>query len=230
MSQKRPSFEDVPLTRAEYISALVHLYRGELSRSNIWRTRLDTTTNWSIICVMGLLSFTFSRDDHTHGTVLLGVFITLQFLTLEARRYRFFDVWRNRVRMIEENFYGPILTRDLSSPTSHWGNLVASDLLRPRFKITFLQAFRARLKRNYWFLFCILFAAWFIKIQPETANTYDSWLHAMSIGPMPGWVSLIVMLSCYAGLGFVWFFVPPVEPPELAYWTSGSPFNPSADL
>jgi uncharacterized membrane protein len=27
------------------IGALAHLYRGELYRSTVWRTRLDTTTN-----------------------------------------------------------------------------------------------------------------------------------------------------------------------------------------
>ena len=42
-----PAFEDYPLTRQEYISAMVHFYRGEMYRSQIWRQRLDTTTNWA---------------------------------------------------------------------------------------------------------------------------------------------------------------------------------------
>ncbi|WP_432444722.1 DUF2270 domain-containing protein, partial [Salmonella enterica] len=33
-----------PLTAAE-VGALAHLYRGEVYRSTIWRTRLDNTTN-----------------------------------------------------------------------------------------------------------------------------------------------------------------------------------------
>ncbi len=28
------------------ITALSHLYRGEMYRSTVWRTRLDATTNW----------------------------------------------------------------------------------------------------------------------------------------------------------------------------------------
>jgi len=28
---------------------------------------------------------------------------------MEARRYRFFDIWRSRARMIEVNFYRPML-------------------------------------------------------------------------------------------------------------------------
>src|SRR5262245_37214895 len=35
------------LQPAEFNTALVHFYRGEVQRSNVWRTRLDTTTNWA---------------------------------------------------------------------------------------------------------------------------------------------------------------------------------------
>ena len=42
------SFEDYPLTRQEYINALVHLHRGEMHRSQVLRSRLDTTTNWAV--------------------------------------------------------------------------------------------------------------------------------------------------------------------------------------
>lgn len=44
---RAPAFEDYPLTRQESISAMVHFYRGEMYRSQIWRQRLDTTTNWA---------------------------------------------------------------------------------------------------------------------------------------------------------------------------------------
>ena len=33
-------FEESPLTRAEYITAMVHLYRGEMHRSLVWRQRM----------------------------------------------------------------------------------------------------------------------------------------------------------------------------------------------
>jgi len=31
------------------IGALAHLYRGEVYRSTVWRTRLDATTNWAVL-------------------------------------------------------------------------------------------------------------------------------------------------------------------------------------
>ena len=37
-----------PFNAAE-ITALSHLYRGELYRSTVWRTRLDATTNWAVV-------------------------------------------------------------------------------------------------------------------------------------------------------------------------------------
>src|SRR5215471_14656137 len=30
------------------IGALPHLYRGEVYRSTVWRTRLDSSTNWAV--------------------------------------------------------------------------------------------------------------------------------------------------------------------------------------
>ena len=33
---------------AAEIGAIAHLYRGEIYRSTVWRTRLDSTTNWAM--------------------------------------------------------------------------------------------------------------------------------------------------------------------------------------
>ena len=96
--------------------------------------------------------------------------LVLTFLNIEARRFRFFDVWRARVRMLEENFMGPILRRDLESPVGSWGKLVAEDLLHPRFKLTYHQALRARLQRNYLSIFLLLLASWIIKLVMHPQN------------------------------------------------------------
>jgi uncharacterized membrane protein len=44
-------------TAAE-IGALAHLYRGEVYRSTIWRTRLDSSTNWAVVTTGIALSAT----------------------------------------------------------------------------------------------------------------------------------------------------------------------------
>ncbi|MFH1279816.1 MAG: DUF2270 domain-containing protein [Candidatus Eisenbacteria bacterium] len=214
------NFEDYPLTRAEYISALVHLYRAELQRSTDWRLRLDHTTNWAIIATMGLLSFTFGTPDHPHLVLVLGMYMVLTFLGLEARRFRFFDVWRMRVRMIEENFYGPILRRDLESRHGGWGRLVASDLLEPKFKMTYAQAFRARLVRNYIPLFAVLLLSWLLKtvIHPVDIGQGGAWRANLSIGIIPWYVPMLLVAALYGILLYSIFFVEQVRPPESEYW------------
>src|ERR1700756_5656399 len=78
------------------LGAIAHLYRGEVYRSTIWRTRLDNTTNWSIVTMGIALSTTFSsREASALPLILIGMLLAV-FLGLEARRYRYFNVWRAR--------------------------------------------------------------------------------------------------------------------------------------
>ena len=52
-----PATTRKPLDSAE-MGVLAHLYRAEVYRSTIWRTRLDTTTNWSVVTLGVALSIT----------------------------------------------------------------------------------------------------------------------------------------------------------------------------
>ena len=204
---ERESYEATPLTRAEYIAAIVHLYRGELHRSTLWRIRLDTTTNWAILCVAGLLAFTFREDTQPHWAVLIGFMLVTLLMGYEARRFRFFDFWRARVRKIEKNFYGPILRRDPVSPEVGWGTLVAEDLLDPHFKLSYLSALRARFVRNYWAIYLVLLFSWLIKIiihsrPPHGWAEIKKYLEA---GLLPWWMPLAyiaVFLVAFAALFF----------------------------
>jgi uncharacterized membrane protein len=222
--------ESTPITRPEYIAAIVHLYRGELSRANLWRLRLDTTTNWAIFSTAAMLSFAFAEPYHTHMSLLLGMLLILVFLGYEARRFRIFDVWRSRARMIEENFYGPILRRRLHSPKRGWGRLVAEDLLHPSFKISFWQAFRARLLRNYLAIFLILYLAWWLKIliHPVSAGARDgkTLLDGLRANieagqqPVPWWITVGFASGLLLFLAFAVLFISshPRGAPEQAYW------------
>ena len=46
--------------QTEFNTAMIHFYRGEVQRSNTWRNRLDTTTNWAVLTAGATLSFVFS--------------------------------------------------------------------------------------------------------------------------------------------------------------------------
>jgi uncharacterized membrane protein len=195
-----PAFEDYPLTRPEYINAVIHFYRGELARSTAWRARIDQTTNWAIVVMAAIFSFTFSDIKHTHVSLLFGDVVILLFLLIEARRYRRYDAWYARVRMIEENFYIPILRRNLVSPLDRWRTLVADDLMTPCYKITLLEAIGIRLVRNYLWLFLILLLGWLGKLAMEPFGATD--LHdvyeRMRIGFLPPGLVLACVAVFYA--------------------------------
>ena len=88
---------------AATIGALAHLYRGEVYRSTIWRTRLDNTTNWAVVTLGIALSVTFSSQQASPLPLLLAGVLCIIFLIFEARRYRYFNVWRARARWMEKN-------------------------------------------------------------------------------------------------------------------------------
>jgi uncharacterized membrane protein len=195
-----PSFEDYPLTRQEYIAAVVHFYRGELAHADAWRARLDPTTNWAVVTTGGMLSFAFSNPSHSHVTLLLADLLVIIFLSFEARRFRYYDVWRSRVRMIEENFFIPILLRNLVSPRARWSEWVAQDLDRPKFKKTFLEAVGVRLRYNYIWIFLVILVAWIAKlnVHPTAAWSPMVVLRRAAIGPVPGALILGMVAAFYA--------------------------------
>jgi uncharacterized membrane protein len=198
-------YESTPLSRPEYISAIVHLYRGELYRATTWRMRLDNTTNWAVLTTAGLLSFAFGLESHSHIVLPLGLVMICVFWVLEARRYRYADIWYSRVRKIEENFYGPILRRDPVSPMREWGQLVAEDLFRPRFKISRKEALRARLLRNYWAIFSVLLLAWAVKLvlHPVEASSWADVRARLEIGVLPWWAPLAGVALFLGGITFL---------------------------
>ena len=67
-------------------AAMAQLYRGELSRSDKWRTRLDTTTNWALTTTAAVISFGFANTGSPHVTFIVGIWMVITFLLIEARR------------------------------------------------------------------------------------------------------------------------------------------------
>ncbi len=214
--------ESLPLTRPEYISAIVHLYRGELYRANAWRIRLDNTTNWAVLTTAGLLSFSFGQGKHSHWILLIGMALVTVFLVFEARRFRLADVWRARVRKIEENFYGPILRRDLQSPTANWGKLVADDLFRPKYKITMLMAVRVRFLRNYWPIYSVLVFAWGMHVLgiPDQASTWVALREHLETGLLPWWSPLAYVGTLLVLVVLLFVMTPGMPKSEMEHWQS----------
>jgi len=205
-----PDFEHQPLQRAEYITAMAHLYRGELQRSLSWRLRLDTTTNWAIFTTAGIISFAFNNPEYAAQTLLAGMYANLLFLILEAQRFRFFDVFHSRLRLVEENFYGPLLRRNLNRPLADWGRHVAEDLDRPHYHISMRQAIRSRLGRVYAPLFVAQIVGWLLVVVLRRRAQGEDWFEILAIGRVPGYVPAAMVTGLFLFLLVCVFTAPPL--------------------
>ena len=181
-----------PAAKVEFgpaeIGALAHLYRGEVYRSTVWRTRLDSSTNWAVVTTGIALSATYARADASPlPMVLVGLLVTV-FLVFEARRYRYFNVWRARARLLETDFYAPMLRGEGLRVDSGWTRLLAQDYIAPRYHISFARAIGRRLRRTYGWIFVIQAIAYYGKlaIHPNAITTLDDLWERAAIGPIPG--------------------------------------------
>ena len=180
------------------MGALAHLYRGEVYRSTIWRTRLDQTTNWAVVTTGLAMSLTFSGPYASPLPLILVGLLVVVFLLLESRRYRYFNVWRARCRLLETDVYVPMLRGEGVTLDGKWNTLLANDYLRPRFHISYWRAIGRRLRSNYAYILAIQALAYYGKlaIHPVPAGTLSTFLARAAIGPLPG---LFVVL---AGVAF----------------------------
>jgi uncharacterized membrane protein len=174
------------------IGAIAHLYRGEMYQSKVWRTRLDASTNWAVVTTGIAMSVTFSSADASPIPMLLVSWAVIAFLAFEARRYRIYDIYRTRVRVMELNFYGPMLTGQGIRTDNRWNEYLADDYRRYVYHIGYLEAVGRRLRRNYVWLFVIHLVCYLGKIiiHPTPLDSLDTlWMRA-AIGPLPGQAAL----------------------------------------
>lgn len=175
-------------------SAMAHLYRGEIHRMKFWRERLDRTTNWAVVMISAILTWSFSRSEAPHYIVLIGMATLSVFLLIEARRYRGYDIWRSRVRTLQENVlaYGLDPSAGLVDP--HWRKHLSQDYRTPTLKITAEEAIAHRLRRVYLPLLTVLLVAWLVHI---TAFDSGSWITSAGIGMIPGEAIIVIVVLFY---------------------------------
>ncbi|MGR3760562.1 DUF2270 domain-containing protein [Roseobacteraceae bacterium NS-SX3] len=176
-----------PLTAAE-IGAIAHLYRGEIYRSTIWRTRLDTTTNWAVVTLGVALSISYASPDASPLPLILVGVLIIFFLMLEARRYRYFNVFRARARWLETHFYAPMLREGDLHLEENWQQVLARDYLRPEYHVGLLTSVGRRIRRNYLWILLIQSLAYAGKliVHPAGVVSLQQAVDRADIGPLPG--------------------------------------------
>src|SRR5512132_26356 len=133
ISAQSPSALMRRMSPGEFNTAMIHFYRGEVQRSNTWRNRLDTTTNWAVITAGATLSFVFSSPSNPHFVIPINSILVAIFLLMEARRYRYYEIWSSRVRVLETGYFAHLLAPNVAPTDEAWAEHLAADLTTPHF-------------------------------------------------------------------------------------------------
>jgi uncharacterized membrane protein len=180
---------------------LAHYYRAMVGRADMWRTRMDTTTNWAIGATAAVVSFVIGNASVPHYATVIAPLLTLCFLALEARRLTFYQLWQGRVLLIERGMIRPALWSGLDQPPetqpidegafareldAHLGSTVPT--------MPILKAAARRLRRIYVYLFAAHEAAWIVKLasHPSQAKTLSEIVERAGTAGIPGpvWLGL----------------------------------------
>ena len=182
-------------------SVMAHLYRGEVDRMVNRRSRLDSTTNWAVTVIAGILAYAVSNPGVAHATILVGMLIGVVFLLIEARRFQRYDIWRSRVRSIQENLFADALNPAEGVEQRDWRRQLSRDYRDPGRKVPLRDAVAHRLRRVYLPLLGGLPVVWLFRLTGGDQSVPQS----ASVFGAPGWVvlgSVGVGFVCLLGLAF----------------------------
>src|SRR6266446_2525400 len=101
--------------------------------------------------------------------------------------------WRARTRLLETDFFAPMIRGEGIRLGAGWTELLAKDYCEPRYHVSFARAIGRRLRRTYAWIFMIQAVAYCGKlaIHPAPLTTLaDLWERA-AIGPIPGGLVVI---------------------------------------
>ena len=202
-----------PVTSSEAITVLAHYYRAELSRMMSWRDRLDRTTNWAIGALAAMLSISLATEQAHHSVLLFAMLLIHVLLFIEARRYRFYHVYRMRVRRLEREYFAPLFAPERAGRSVNLAP-VGDDLWLPLFTLTLWQAMSRRLQRNYCWIFMVVLLAWLVKTTSQVADGHTRLIHTLNeflenaaVAGIPGAGVVLGVIALYAWLGFImWKF------------------------
>jgi len=113
---------------------------------------------------------------------------------MEATRYREYDIWRNRVRVLQRGLYAQMYAPDPSDDAG-WQAKLGNELRDPEFEMSYREALTHRLRRSYVALLLLLLAAWIARITVFEAS--ETWEQTSSILTIPGQVVTGIVVGFY---------------------------------
>ena len=200
--------EEFAADPSDAISLLGHFYRGQMDRVTTWRGRLDQTSYWAVTIMAALLTWVFSSPGNPHYILLIGMGALVVFLAVETRRYRAYDVWRERLRLLEQNLFAELFDPETDLTHEDWRRQISEDLRDPAVKTRPFTALSRRLRRIYYPLMLVLLAAWVARI--TVFQPGQPWYVTASILGIPGAVVVGAVTVFYLAAtavviyGFIW--------------------------
>jgi uncharacterized membrane protein len=174
---------------------MVHFYRAVVGHMDVWRQRMDATTNWAAATTAVMVTFTFGAVDSPHFVMLLALGFNGVFLLMESRRYQIFDLWRRRFRLLNRYLIAPVISgSDVPDAAARQEAMsrVAEDLGRMVPHLPLHQAVGYRVRRNYIHLIGVGTVAWVLKLEvhPSPTTSVVELVDRAAVGVIPG--SLVV--------------------------------------
>ncbi|MFW6206018.1 MAG: DUF2270 domain-containing protein [Gemmatimonadota bacterium] len=207
---------------------LTHFYRAVVAHADVWRQRMDATTNWAAATTAGMITFAFSTPSSPHFVLLVALFFNATFLIMESRRYQAYDRWRRQFHALNRYLIAPAL--EGSDRVSESGfQKILNDLSRTVPYLNLPQAAGYRLRRNYVYLFGVVLVAWLVKLQvhPEQAATLGDALARAGVGPIAA-DTVLVLVGAFAVMAVGLMLTGPSE--QIMDWEEvGSPWGRIAD-
>ncbi|MCU0521138.1 MAG: DUF2270 domain-containing protein [Anaerolineae bacterium] len=192
------NYEGYCLEPNNFVTAFVHLYRAEVTRVNLWRNRLDTTTNWAVVTTGAALTFSFSSPSNPHFVMLLVLLLILTFMLIEARRYSYYALWHYRAQLLETDFFAAMVAPPYS-PAEGWGEALGHALRNPTFITPRWRAAAVRYRRNYVWLVSLVLLSWFLKLSIHPVQAI-SLREVVDRAAVAAWVSGPWVVGIVAGV------------------------------
>jgi uncharacterized membrane protein len=211
-------------------TVLAHLYRGEMHRMTVWRQRLDVTSNWAIVLTTALTTFALGSAEVPHFVLLLGLSLIGISLLMEGRRYRHLHHSKWRLYLMEVGLFAEVLRPSADGEQPDWRRLLAQDLRRIRFTLSWPMAVRVRLRRNYLLLVYFITGVWVAKVfmHPARAGSVQEIYGRLHVGDfVPSWFVAASALGVVALATLAAVTCPMAE--DLEDWGRDLPVTRSAD-
>jgi len=94
-----------------------------------------------------------------------------------------------------------------------WNTLLADDYALPHFHISLARSIGRRLRKNYAYILAVQAVAYFGKlaIHPTAVTSFAEFLERAAIGPLPGWLVVLIGVTFHGAWIALAFFTLRIE-------------------